>query len=540
MLRLFKRYGSHRLMRIIRGYRFLKDSKSLSRIADIKRALTTQPLDIKDKHFSRYIFGEGVRKAEIICRQYLLMCLAGLNLNRALLHALGKPASSVVYYLPPEWRTIIRKKGFKLPKLLTALLWNVFVGIKLLYGIYKIAEITLVSVKALNSKPIQNIGRHVYFDTLASGNLPQPCRDGLSHDIITWYMQWPAKVSDIDTLCHGVIGADHKTVNGTPVIPVPSPILPLTSFSALMRFMAWGMRATLTATRDFLCGRWWHALLLNQAALAMQARMQNHGRLAQEYLFHNSSWIYRPLWTYEVEKRGARITFYFYSTNCEGFKQTEGNSPLPYGWQTMCWPHYLVWDEYQVDFLRRTVGESPKTSVVGLIWFHASAEEMPKFSGRGVAVFDVTPLRSSLYRTLGADVEFYVPKTCIQFLHDIQQVTEDAGYMMLWKCKRKIGSLAHPRYRIFAERLSESENVITVDPDISAHLVIEASTLVISMPFTSTALIARELGKPSCYYDSTGLVQQDDSAAHGIEILRGPEELARWINSWSASLCLND
>ena len=154
---------------------------------------------------------------------------------------------------------------------------------------------------------------------------------------------------------------------------------------------------------------------------------------------------------------------------------------------------------------------------------------MPSFSGRGVAVFDVTPHRSSRYRTLGADFEFYVPKTCIQFLHDIQQVTKDAGYVMLWKRKRKIGSIAHPRYRFFAERLSESENVITVDPDISAYQVIEASTLVISMPFTSTALIARELGKPSCYYDSTGLVQQDDRAAHGIEIIRGSEELTRWL-----------
>ncbi len=102
---------------------------------------------------------------------------------------------------------------------------------------------------------------------------------------------------------------------------------------------------------------------------------------------------------------------------------------------------------------------------------------------------------------------------------------------MLWKRKRKIDSIAHPQYRFFAERLSESENVITVDPDISAYRVIEASTIVISMPFTSTALIARELGKPSCYYDPTGLVQKDDRAAHGIEIIIGPEELKKWLKN---------
>ena len=51
------------------------------------------------------------------------------------------------------------------------------------------------------------------------------------------------------------------------------------------------------------------------------------------------------------------------------------------------------------------------------------------------------------------------------------------------------------------------------------------------MPFTSTALIARELGKPTCYYDPTGLVQKDDRAAHGIEIVSGREELAHWLGT---------
>jgi len=69
------------------------------------------------------------------------------------------------------------------------------------------------------------------------------------------------------------------------------------------------------------------------------------------------------------------------------------------------------------------------------------------------------------------------------------------------KSKRNIGSIAHPRYRNFADQMSERTNVVIVDPDIAAHRVIEASEAVISMPFTSTSLIARELGKPTCYYD---------------------------------------
>jgi len=520
----------------MRGYRNLKASNSLNRIADINRALTNHPLDIKDKCYSKYVLGEGIGQAEILCRQYLLTRVAGLNLNRALLHALGKPDVPVVYYLPPEWRKIIRSHGFKVASIRTALLWKAFVGMMLAYGVFKIAKIILSGIQAARNQSTQQLGRYVYFDSLVPGNLPQPGRDGRSHDIITWYMQWRGRALDIDTLCHGVKGAEHREVNGTAVIPVLSPIPPLVCFSSLSRFMAWGIGAILTAIWDFLRGRWWHALLLNQAALATQVRVQSSERLGKDYLFHNSGWIYRPLWTYEAENRGARITFYFYSTNCEAFKRTEGYPPLPYGWQAMNWPHYLVWDEYQADFVRRAVGQTANISVVGPIWFHTSAEEMPAFRGRGVAVFDITPTRSSLYRTLGIDFEFYVPKICIQFLHDIQRVTKDAGYMMLCKRKRKLkneSSFVHPVYLTFAERLADSENVIIIDPDVSAYRVIEESTFMISMPFTSTALIARELGKPSCYYDPTGLVQKDDRAAHGIEIISGPEELTRWLKGIS-------
>ena len=61
--------------------------------------------------------------------------------------------------------------------------------------------------------------------------------------------------------------------------------------------------------------------------------------------------------------------------------------------------------------------------------------------------------------------------------------------------------------------------------------VIEQAIAVISMPFTSTALIAKEMGKPSIYYDPMGRLQRDDRAAHGIPILSGIEELEEWISA---------
>ncbi len=75
------------------------------------------------------------------------------------------------------------------------------------------------------------------------------------------------------------------------------------------------------------------------------------------------------------------------------------------------------------------------------------------------------------------------------------------------------------------------DKMITIDPDTSSYEMMEKCSAVISMPFTSTALIARELGKPSCFYDPTGLIQRDDRAAHGIPIMIGRNELQAWLEA---------
>jgi len=514
---------------MMRGHRLLKASKKLGRIAGVKRALTTERLGINTRELSSYILGESVTKGELIVRQYLLIRAAGVNLNRALLYASAKKDSLVVHFLPPEWRRAVEEHGFKVARVRTALMWQSFVGMMLAYGILSMVKVLAEGLRAACSRLARNYGAYVYFHDLASGNLPNPCRDGRSHDIVSWYIQWPGRIQKIDTICHGVMGAGKKFVGFTPLAFMSSPIPALNHFGALSRFALWSLGACIIATSDFLRGRWWHSLMLNQATLAAKVRLLNSERLAREYLFHNSGWIYRPIWTFEAEKKGARVVFYFYSTNCEDFKRTENHAPISYGWQAMDWPVYLVWDENQAEFVRRAVGAKANVIIAGPIWFHTGAVEMAEFTGRGVAVFDVTPHRFSSYRTLAPEWDYYVPQTCIPFLRDIQQISAKNGFVMLWKRKRKIGSFAHPWYRRFAVKITKAGNVVEVNPDISAVRLIERSSVVISIPFTSTALIARALGKPTCYYDPNSFVRRDDPAAHGIKIIRGPQELDEWL-----------
>lgn len=508
----------------------MKQSGHLDRISLVKQALTEQPLGLTKKHFSSVVMGAGAASGEIAVRQYLLVRIGSANLNQALLLALGKDKGRVVFPLPKVWRNLLMQHGFEIAHFRSALLWQFYVCALLLYGVAKIGQIAIAGIGSRKCAEA-NPKSYAYFAALGPGNLPQKIHNSQSHDVVSWYLQWPGRKPDIEAVRHSVATSSPGTVDGIAVLPQCGPLPALTGWGAASTYVVWGLLAALIAALDCLRGRWWHALLLNQAALAAQARILPGDSLAREYLFHNSGWIYRPLWTYEAERRGAAITFYFYSTNCESFKKPNGYPSISFGYKAMNWPHYLVWDEYQADFVRRAVGGQANITVVGSIWFQSTAVEMPRLDKTSIAVFDITPHRWSRYCTLGLESEFYTPTVANPFLEHVSKATQRHGVLMLWKRKRNIGRVAHPHYRRLADQLAENSHVVLIEPDISAIRVIESCAAVISMPFTSTALIAREMGKPSIYYDPSGLLQRDDRAAHGIPILSGEDELEAWLSA---------
>lgn len=55
--------------------------------------------------------------------------------------------------------------------------------------------------------------------------------------------------------------------------------------------------------------------MLTESLKRFQIKKNKKNNLAKKYYFNQSSHIYRPLWTYEAEKKGSEIIFYFYSTN---------------------------------------------------------------------------------------------------------------------------------------------------------------------------------------------------------------------------------
>jgi polysaccharide biosynthesis PFTS motif protein len=531
MKKILKRFYKRRLFWILRGHRELKNTVLQGKIYQVMHAVSSAQF-LPNKNYAKKIFGTAVNQAELIIRQYLISrTIVGTNFSKSLLYTCKKPRAWVTHPLPPEWRKVVSQQGFKIPVLWGSLIWNSYVLIIFACGVLSICKIIFASIKAMYTHSEPRLENFVYFVGLTKNNLPHTLPGEPSYDIISWYCQWFGRVKEINAFGHDVKGFESYSVSGIPVVSMPFVIPLFTKFGTLMRYIHWSSTAIVFCIIDLFRGRWWHALLLEEASLATAVRFQNPQKLARDYLFHNSNYPYRPLWTYEAAKKNAKITFYFYSTaSGAGFKRANGSYPRSYfGYSSMNWPHYLVWDNHQANAIRQVVGEHANVSIVGSIWFHASGVKLPVLSSKAIAVFDVQPVRDSFYQSFGIDFDYYTPSTAIQFLSDIDTVLTRYECQFVLKRKRNIGRLVHPKYRQFIKQLEKHSNFMGVDPDVSAVQLIKKCAAVISMPFTSTAILAKELGKPSIYYDPHGLIQKDDQGAHDIDILYGPKELAAWV-----------
>ena len=517
---------------MMRGYRILRNSNRLDLLVDLKEDITNQRLLSSSSYPKLIFFGAGYEYAELCVKQFLFQRLLGVDFNKELLRALTRPDLEIHYPLPPEWRLVVEKYGFRANTFSNQITWFVYKLLFFCYGSVTVASILLSSLKSVITDTSNSHKYSAYFHGLTIKNLPSSTILDESHDIISWYSKWSNRTPGLKAIFHNVSDSQELQLGSVYIKYISSAISPLYKIDQVLSFLLWNLYATFTCIRELFSLDYWHVILWGEAARASQARLQDTDGLCNDYLFHNSWHLYRPLWTYEAEKKGSRILFYFYSTNCESFKTKEGYPIQANSWQLMTWSNFLVWDTFQADFVRRAVGSRGNIFTVGPIWFQSDNKEIPYLPANNIAIFDIQPHRDSRYQSLGLVNDFFTPETMNRFLLDIYNVAKANNFTVVLKRKRNIGKLVNSKYQILIERLEDSPNFVSLDSNISAFRLIEKTTVAISIPFTSTAIIAKEMGKVSIYYDPTEIIQKDDRAAHGIPVISGISELSKWFHEF--------
>jgi polysaccharide biosynthesis PFTS motif protein len=159
-----------------------------------------------------------------------------------------------------------------------------------------------------------------------------------------------------------------------------------------------------------------------------------------------------------------------------------------------------VWSEQQIEFVSAITGVESED--LGSLVFYLM--EPPIFTRSQnpftLTIFDVTPFSQT-----GED-EFYSFSVCSNFLLDLLKIVKDLEkelniqIRIQIKSKRERSEKHDERYFDLLHSLVNDYSIVLVSENANLYNLIFDSDLVVSIPFTSPALIARELRVPSCYF----------------------------------------
>ena len=369
--------------------------------------------------------------------------------------------------------------------------------------------------------------QYVLFRGLTRENLPN-IESKKTANLISWYRN--AKL--VNPLIKKIVVEFPKSEEPYTATGIQSeysvyPKLP--NIYSWLKFFLFGVRASTSTLVAVVCGEAVKGYLLRDVLETRYFNLVKTESLAREYLVSHSSWYDKPLWMEVVELRGSRVTCYFYSTNCEG--SIVSRDVNAFGLTLMRWNKFFVWDQCHEKFVRR---HRPSANYfrVGSIDFVDDGSRIPeRASIFKIAVFDVSPSRPSFLASLGysiVELEYYSERVFKQFTSDIAHVEKNVtSVTIMRKQKRADDGRTSKRMRNWLRNLIEVSGIIDVHHGVGAARLIDECDAVISMPFTSTAIIAKEKGKPTIYYDPTGKAVAP--CDRGIPILYSSDELMRWV-----------
>jgi len=519
--KLIDKKRNFKLRMISKGYQQLKNEDNLQLTARLKSDLTVD----FDKEFSDTMFTKIVGEIKIpsiaLKQYYIYKIISATSFNKAVLYSYGT-GNGISFPLPLSSQRNIVNNNIAVNRIMSSVLWILSIIKRYLVGV----AIYFRSIKKKINyiKTVAPKKKYIRFFGLSNHNLP--VENKVTFNTVSWFLRH-RKGHDIEAVVHDVLVPNSFVHNGVDIYYSKDEIPVINNPYHFIKFIVNGFLLLVYSFAKLLCGQWQYALLLGELIKALELKYVDKDMLPAECIFNNSEWIYRPLWSYVAESRGCNIQFYFYSTSIETFKLKSGYQLMINNWDLCSWPNYLVWDEYQENFIKREIKYVSNIKIVGHIWGADSDEFLQNLPDDSIAIFDVQPTNSRVYKELGMIEEYIIPEVICQFIDDIFDVFNQKNHLALKQKRRLEDSRVHEKYSKLINEL-KGECLDIINPGISAIRLIDECKAVISFPFTSTALIGREAGKISIYYDPTGKLQKDDRAAHGILLISGKKELQQW------------
>jgi len=238
---------------------------------------------------------------------------------------------------------------------------------------------------------------------------------------------------------------------------------------------------------------------------------------------------------FQCPVRGRRVMVW-YSTNSKpmyfrGKQQRLGwdISPVKKGLD-----FHLVWTEYDVAFLE-SLGFNNSFALGPIVLQTQSLAERNN-DKYVITYFDVTPIAPSNFWIRGTQENYYSEQDALGDLEAIVKLSDDLmdtfdkRVKVRLKPKRAYSSMHSKKYITKLIEYSQEHRITVIRPDSNLYEVVSQSDLVIATPWTSPAVLAKEMSLNSIFFAIRVADWHQPYEYEGIRVINSLNELTTYVN----------
>lgn len=283
-------------------------------------------------------------------------------------------------------------------------------------------------------------------------------------------------------------------------------------------------------------------LLWRDFASHSAAESLNRRNLIRSNIITNTNWLQQFLWMSDLPHRRYKTYMALYSLNSSTIVVREDPVDAPHpGLRHLRADVIYIWNAEYEQTLRRD-GVCCPTEITGPVLWYLSNETpvTPESNHYRIGLFDVTPMRDEVLKARGMAGSYYSTATMKLFLADVLDAAEKVSAIagtrpeVMLKHKRKPNAFHDPDYFSCVARLRDGGELRLVEEDADLIEFIGACNLVIVIPFSSPAYIARHLGIPCLFYDPVSSVLSREPEDHLFGFVSGREDLLGKMKEFAA------
>ena len=242
-------------------------------------------------------------------------------------------------------------------------------------------------------------------------------------------------------------------------------------------------------------------------------------------------WI-KSTWHVKIEELGTEIIYVNLSDSSEPSMTFDQNFPVNWYFFSQ-WKNMSVCSDNQQLIIdsQRLGSNASKVKVLGVPDWQDSGELLIDRDHVYISVFDFEPQKGHYGFSCNNDSGYSDIQNTLKFIKSISDIAKKIETYVVYKPKRSVPDVK--RYQEYKNTLKNTsitnKYFIVAEETIAPRRIILNSAASIQMPFTSTALIAKEHNISTCFYDIVGQVNSNDPGANGVKIIKSEKILTDWI-----------